>query len=97
MKLFVELSEQDVQVKVDELLGKRISEITDEYVKDKVQEVIDVKLSRINIGDIFNKAAERILIQLYGQPGAYNQSYGTILREEACKLLTERLQHKGLG
>jgi hypothetical protein len=95
-KIFVELSEQDIQIKLDELLGKRISEITDKFIEDKVEVVIDKKIERLDLDKIMLKAAIRLLTEQFGHPGQYNGKYNAMLREEACKILNDKLKHNAL-
>ena len=96
MKLLVELSEKDIQIKLDEMLGARVAEITDNYISKKVEEVIDTKLSRIDIDKLLSEEARKLFIKEYGAPGAYSSEYGKILRAEACELLAKRLKKSGL-
>ena len=95
MKLIVELNEKDVQLKLDEVLGARISQISDEYIQAKVAEVIDKKLDRVNVEKLVADAAQSLIKSIYGEPNSYHQKYGQLLRDEACKLLQERLTKKG--
>jgi hypothetical protein len=96
MKLVVELSEKDVQVKLDEMLGQRVSKLTDNYIGKKVASVIDAKLERIDIERLFSESAEKLIKSQFGEPSGFNGRYAEILRSEACKLLAERLNKSGL-
>jgi len=96
MKLILELNEKDIQIKLDEALGERVAKITDNFISQKVAEVIDTKLERVNIESLLKEAAAKIIKTQFGEPATYNLNYAKLLREEACKLLTERLNQKGL-
>lgn len=96
MKLVLELSEKDVQVKLDAAIGERVAKITDNYISQKVAAIIDTKLERADIEKLLREAAEKLIKSIYGEPSHYQQKYGQLLREEACKLLTERINKKGL-
>jgi len=96
MKLILELSEKDVQIKLDEAIGERVAKITDNYIGQKVAGIIDKKLERVDMEKLFKEASEKLIKQQFGEPSSFNGKYGQVLREEACKLLTERLNKDGL-
>jgi hypothetical protein len=95
MKLFIELSEKDVQVRVDELLGERIASITDAFLNEKVSEIVDKKLVRYLNSEAMAKQSKALLIEAFGEPGQFGSEYMNILRAEAYKLLQDQHKYNG--
>jgi len=91
-KLYIELSDDDIKIKLDELIGERINKITDNFINEKVSKIIDTKLERLDIKSIIVEAANNLLIRSHGEPKTYSSNYAKILRDEACNLLTEQLK-----
>ena len=65
------------------------------YIQDRVAAVIDKKMERFNLDKVMSNAALNLLKDQFGAPGLYNSKYTSILRDEACKILNEKLK-KGL-
>lgn len=79
-----------------QLLVSELQKITDNYISQKVAAIIDIKLERVDIEKLVREAASNLFTGQFGKPDNYNQSYSRMLREEACKLLSERLDLKSL-
>ena len=93
MKLNIELSEKDVQIKLDEFLGERIASISNEYIETKVKEVVDKKIDRLGIERIIQQVAKMLFVEKFGDPTrSYNNNYEDILKNEAYKLIEQKLK-----
>jgi hypothetical protein len=93
MKLNIELNEKDVQIKLDEFLGERISSISNDYIETKVKEVVDKKIDRLGIERIIQQVAKMLFVEKFGDPTrSYNNNYEDILKNEAYKLIEQKLK-----
>jgi hypothetical protein len=99
MKLYVEIDEKDVQIKLDELIGKRVAHITDMYIQERVAAVVNKKIDRIKTlesEDIMKKACLERLGSEFGSPKTYNSKLGAMIRETALGMLTEQFDRTGV-
>jgi len=91
-RLTIELNDDDVKIKLDDLIGERVKKITDDFINEKVSKIVDTKLQRLNIDNVIRDAALSMLKESHGEPKNYSSKYAALLRDEACKLLTKQFE-----